>query len=1194
MKIQDIFEKDITRDIQGVIKVGQDDVQTIKQDLDEYVVTSELQRYFADFFDAYQKGINGTTDKMGVWISGFFGSGKSHFLKILSYLLNSQVRVDGMSAVEFFKQQNKVADPMTIANMDLAASVPSDVILFNIDSESKSGNKSSENAIRNVFLQVFNKMQGFTDKNFWLADMEQMLVADGLYDDFKAAYKGLNPKHDDWEKGRDRYAFEAKIAIEPALKQVGYQYDMPNFSADYELNIKDFAERVAAYINARGDNHHVVFLVDEVGQFIGDDIKRMLNLQTIVEELGVATGGKAWVIVTSQQAIDEVTTNLSGTDFSKIQGRFDTKISMSSADVAEVIKKRLLAKTNDAAGLLEGEFENNKQAILNKFNFGSERKWRKYKSAQDYTDVYPFVPYQFELLQSVLTAVREHGSDGKHLSEGERSMLAIFKESAEKVGEDDTSTLIPFSSFYDGLEGFIDHEHRIVISNAEKNEAVNPNEEKNPFALRVLQTLFMVKHVDSFEKNIDGITTLLISSNDEDVIELRKRVEDALNVLIKQGFVEKTTKGYEFLTNTEQDIKRQIDKQMVNDSDVDKSLGDFLFAEMPTTFTPDGMGKNYNFKFNTFVDEYLQGSNRNALNMKVITPLNDMNNVDVKLEIESTEAHTLVIDLPNNAEYIDELRQAIRIAQYLSRSSSLDSKASQLISVQSEERKSLMDAAKKHALDALSEARVFVNGNQIEGSVIKTRLESGMKNVVGNTFRKLNDLVQTHTDRDIVSLFASDDGMVLNAADVNQNALEDVKNKIAKELTKNPKVSLETIISQFQAIPYGFSPIDTQWLVAKLFVDGKIDIEGDGEKIFVKDEHYSNKQKADLFLKNQKRLALTIKQDIPMKQRKALKNLAKEVFGKRAFQDETDDGMVLELRDATIKYEYDRLSDYEGRNSKFPGHVELQMGIQLLKRLLGVKDTAEFYAQMSSMEEELLDWHEAMEDKDVKDFYGNKSSQAIWEQGIKNVVIYHRSEGFITNVELNELVDNLESLIKSGTAKKVQEVKAKNEEFSNLFNSVLDDEQQRVILRVQGYQERGETLISETDLSDSTKLLLTSDYISEMENIRSQATKAVDLETLNGKLPLASSKLNQLMAKVQSEVAKQQVPPVTNQDEDEGISRPAEPVKIPRFESLRDYTGTTSWHITSESDLDEQLAELKQRVLAQLNDGKTSFIDLNI
>ena len=84
------------------------------------------------------------------------------------------------------------------------------------------------------------------------------------------------------------------------------------------------------------------------------------------------------------------------------------------------------------------------------------------------------------------------------------------------------------------------------------------------------------------------------------------------------------------------------------------------------------------------------------------------------------------------------------------------------------------------------------------------------------------------------------------------------------------------------------------------------------------------------------------------------------------------------------------------------------------------------------------------------------------------------------------------------------------------------------------------------------------------------------------------------MAKVQSEVAKRQVLPVTHEDGDEVQSKPAGPVKIPRFESLRDYTGATSWHITSESDLDVQLAELKQRILAQLNDGKTSFIDLNI
>ncbi|WP_406543162.1 hypothetical protein [Clostridium ljungdahlii] len=91
MELKKMFLKDIERDIKGVIKVGQDDDSDIFQELDEYVVTNELLGHFGDFFEAYKKGILDHTDKMGVWISGFFGSGKSHFLKILSYLLENRV-----------------------------------------------------------------------------------------------------------------------------------------------------------------------------------------------------------------------------------------------------------------------------------------------------------------------------------------------------------------------------------------------------------------------------------------------------------------------------------------------------------------------------------------------------------------------------------------------------------------------------------------------------------------------------------------------------------------------------------------------------------------------------------------------------------------------------------------------------------------------------------------------------------------------------------------------------------------------------------------------------------------------------------------------------------------------------------------------------------------------------------------------
>lgn len=152
MQIKDMFRKKIDREIQGVIIVGQGEETNVAQELEEYVVTRELQRHFADFFAAYKKGIQGTTPKMGVWISGFFGSGKSHFLKILSYLLQNK-QVGDKHAIDYFIEDQKITNQMVLADMQLAANTPSDVILFNIDSKSDSNGKENKDAIVNVFLR---------------------------------------------------------------------------------------------------------------------------------------------------------------------------------------------------------------------------------------------------------------------------------------------------------------------------------------------------------------------------------------------------------------------------------------------------------------------------------------------------------------------------------------------------------------------------------------------------------------------------------------------------------------------------------------------------------------------------------------------------------------------------------------------------------------------------------------------------------------------------------------------------------------------------------------------------------------------------------------------------------------------------------------------------------------------------------
>ena len=119
--IRDLFAKDINRSINGVVKVQDSKDGSIRQELDEYVVTRELQRHFATFFKAYGDAIDARTDKIGVWISGFFGSGKSHFLKMLSYLLENR-QIGGKSAIRYF--DGKIVDPMVAAAMERACSVP--------------------------------------------------------------------------------------------------------------------------------------------------------------------------------------------------------------------------------------------------------------------------------------------------------------------------------------------------------------------------------------------------------------------------------------------------------------------------------------------------------------------------------------------------------------------------------------------------------------------------------------------------------------------------------------------------------------------------------------------------------------------------------------------------------------------------------------------------------------------------------------------------------------------------------------------------------------------------------------------------------------------------------------------------------------------------------------------------------------
>ena len=103
MRIQQMFYDDIDRKINGVVKVDQDAADVLKQEVQEYVITRDIRKHMITFFNNYAESFREPTADVGVWISGFFGSGKSHFLKMLSYLLENK-EVDGKKVEDYFER----------------------------------------------------------------------------------------------------------------------------------------------------------------------------------------------------------------------------------------------------------------------------------------------------------------------------------------------------------------------------------------------------------------------------------------------------------------------------------------------------------------------------------------------------------------------------------------------------------------------------------------------------------------------------------------------------------------------------------------------------------------------------------------------------------------------------------------------------------------------------------------------------------------------------------------------------------------------------------------------------------------------------------------------------------------------------------------------------------------------------------
>ena len=798
MTIRSIFKYDINRDINGVIKVAQNDEKVIEQELREYIITRELRKHFNTFLNNYEKSLDVPTDKIGVWISGFFGSGKSHFLKILSYILSNNV-VAGKKAVDYFS--DKFDDSLMFSQLEHCASVPTDTILFNIDS--KSPLKKDNTAILRVFAKVFYEYRGYYGDDLKIARLEQYIDRSGKLEAFKAKFNQIHG--DTWENSRVVLSFFEDDVVASLTETLGISEAAArnwfNGTETADISIEQLVKEIREYIDSRGKTFRLLFMIDEVGQYIGSDSSLMLNLQTLVEEIGSRCGGRVWVMVTSQEAIDSIT-KISGDDFSKIQGRFNTRLSLSSSSVDEVIKRRILSKTDLAEKMLAMKYGTSGTVLRNLYTFNEAvLDLKGYENEHDYIETYPFVPYQFRLMQNVLAQIRKHGNSGKHLSGGERSMLSGFQEAAQAIEERDENALVPFHLFYNTVHTFLESAIRRVIDRcqtaAEKGDGIED------YDVSILKLLYLIRYVDDIKANVDNITTLMIDDVRADKINMRAAVQASLDRLISQNYITRNGDTYTFLTDDEQDIWREIRQTVVNSADITQKIAETVYGDLY-------IGKKYkydkyDFSYDQMIDETVIGSLTGSMKLRLLTVASDMYNGGDQLLIMRSIENEAILRLSDEYPYFEEIENAMKIRKYVKgRNVAQLPEAIQAIIRGCQQQAS---AHEKRARELISQAilasKVYIYGEHVDirGGSAKEKIDNALRYLVESVYSKLS-LVRRHydSDEDILNVFSPEKQVRMPGVPCpNLDAIREVRLYLDMQEMKHLMVTMGDVQRRFPA-----------------------------------------------------------------------------------------------------------------------------------------------------------------------------------------------------------------------------------------------------------------------------------------------------------------------------------------------------------------------------------------------------------
>jgi len=562
MLIRETLKRDLSRKIEEIIKVDQAEEAVVYEELSEYVVTPSIRDHYQRILSAIAEAPTSLTESVGIWISGFFGSGKSSFAKNLGYVLENR-SVSGEKAADIFKR--RVGDQRVANLIDaIHAKFPTKAIMFDVQSDRSLGPESR--SIAHYMYRVLLRELGYAE-DFDLAELEMTLEDDGKLNDFCARVERRYAEP--WAMRRKK-ALKMSEASAILHDMDSSTYPSPDSWAkgragkSVEATPNLIVERSYDLMRRRLPGQALVYIIDEVGQYIARSSDRIEDVRRVVELLGKEGRSRVqarkavapvWFVATSQERLDEVTSAIGDTKvlMAKVQDRFPIRVDLSPSDIRQIVVKRVLDKKPESVPDIREMFEKAEGAL--KTHAALERTYRRQEfDADSFVEFHPYLPHQIDTLSiDIVSGIRLQPGADRTIGGATRTIIKqayeMLVNQRTGLADEPLGTLVTLDKLYELLEPSLGTEVRKEVDEVDKRFP------DDLWCGKVIRTVVLLGFVKDLPRTTKNIAALLYPALNAP--SALPDVERAVGKLVDAQHIREAEDGYSVLTTHEKTWQQQ-------------------------------------------------------------------------------------------------------------------------------------------------------------------------------------------------------------------------------------------------------------------------------------------------------------------------------------------------------------------------------------------------------------------------------------------------------------------------------------------------------------------------------------------------------------------------------------------------------------------------------------------------------------